>query len=250
VATIQAAHFRGTVLGGVSLYVDAVSALITALLPVLREKIDNVMVTLFRDPRLLSKFINQVLTFDDSLRSTFSYDGGNLEYGWKGLTWTIMDTWFEKWLDVEKDFALQRYQEIVNSQESGRIDFDSMSAAQAKPTFGATQVVDLMLSVKDTYYRLRRFSHKMRFVIEIQLELLDQYQGRLSDSLDAYQTITSPLARTLHGVTREQRAELEGLGGLESLCKVYGSSEHVLEALKELSNQEVCISILMTKLLS
>lgn len=233
---------------------DAVSALITALLPVLKEKIDSVMDSLFLDPRLSSKFIGQLLAFDDSLRSTFSYDGGNLEDGWKGLTWVIMDSRFGKWLDIEKDFALQRYQEIIRSQDSGRIDFDSMTATKAKPTFGAAQVVDLVLSVKDTYQRLRRFSHKMRFVIEIQLEILDQYQGRLSDSLDAYQTIVSPLARTIHGVTKEQRAELEGVGGLESLCKVYGSAEHVLDALRELSNQEVrnltfCTSYLPTNVL-
>lgn len=48
----------------------------------------------------------------------------------------------------------------------------------------------------------------MRFLIEIQAEILDQYQGRLSESLDAYQTITNPVARKFHGISKEQQAEV------------------------------------------
>jgi hypothetical protein len=79
----------------------------------------------------------------------------------------------------------------------------------------------------------------MRFLIEIQAEILDQYQGRLSESLDAYQTITNPVARTLHGVSKEQQAELEGIRGIESLCKVYGSAEYIINVLHEWSDSEV-----------
>lgn len=243
VATILAAHFRGTALGGVSLYVDAISAFITALLPSVKDKLDSVMEILYRDPRLISKLISQLLDFDDALRSTFAYDGGNLDHGWKGLTWTLLDAHFDKWLEVEKTFALQRYNVIIKSPDSGQIDYDSATISKAKPTFGAIQVVDLVSSVKGIYKRVHRFSHTMQFIVEIQAEILDQYQGRLSDSLDAYSTIVSPIARTLQGVTKEEREGIEGVRGLESLCKVYGSSECVLDALKEWSNNSVSIAL-------
>jgi hypothetical protein len=227
VAPSLAAHFRGTGLAGNSLYVDPVSALITTLLPVLREKIDSVMEPISHDPRLLSRFMGQMLTFDASVRTVFNYDGGNIDYGWKGISWDIMDTWFDKWLQVEKDFALQRYQDIVASPDSGIIDYDSVAPGNAKPTFGAVQVIDLLSSVTESYSKLRRFSHKVRFLIEVQAEIFDQYHGRLSESLIVYQTMTSTIGRTIHGVTKDKQADLEGPSGLESLCKVYGSAEQV-----------------------
>ena len=107
VAPILAAHFRGNILAGNTLYVDPVSGFITALLPVLREKVDSVLVGISNDPRLLSKFIKQLVNFDETIRDTFDYDGGNLELGWKGLTWDVLDTWFDRWIEGEKDFALQ-----------------------------------------------------------------------------------------------------------------------------------------------
>jgi hypothetical protein len=69
--------------------------------------VDSVLVGIDNDPRLLSKFIKQLLNFDETIRESFDYDGGNLELGWKGLTWDILDTWFDGWLEGEKDFALQ-----------------------------------------------------------------------------------------------------------------------------------------------
>jgi hypothetical protein len=71
------------------------------------------------------------------------------------------------------------------------------------------------------------------------LAILDKYHNRLRDSLDAYQSITSTVGRTLHGVTKEQKAALEGTGGLESLCKVYGSAEHIILTLHGWSNNLV-----------
>ena len=107
IAPILAAHFRGNALAGNALYVDPVSGFITSLLPVVRQKVDSVLSGIGNDPRLLSKFIKELLTFDETIRDTFDYNGGNLELGWKGLTWDVLDIWFDRWIDGEKAFALQ-----------------------------------------------------------------------------------------------------------------------------------------------
>ena len=107
IAPVLAAHFRGNVLAGNALYVDPVAGFITAMLPVVGQKVDSVLTGLGSDPKLLSKFIKQLLSFDETIRDTFDYDGGNLELGWKGLTWDVLDTWFDNWIEGEKDFALQ-----------------------------------------------------------------------------------------------------------------------------------------------
>jgi hypothetical protein len=181
----------------------------------------------------------QLFEFDDTVRIKFNYDAGNVQFGWKGITWEVLDTYFDRWLQVEKDFALARYQEIIKSPDS--IDYDSASQGKTKYTSVVAQVTDLLMTVTKSYNHIRRFRNKMYFLIEIQAEILDQYHGRLSDSLDAYQTIMSPLGRRLHGVSKEMRAEVEGVAGLESLCKVYGSADHIIASLNEWSNDEVSL---------
>ena len=239
VGPVLAAHFQDTVLTNNSLYLDPISAFITALLPVIKQKVDDQVTAIAQRPEFLSRFMFQLMTFDEDVRTKFQYDAGNMEYGWKGLTWGIMDTWFERWEKVEKDFAIERYEQIIKAQNSGSIDYDSNGPGKTKSTFGAAQVTDLIETVTEQYNKLRKFSHKLRFLIEIQAEIVDQYHGRLRDSLDVYQTITSPVGRTLHGFSREQQAALEGIGGLESLCKVFGSAEHLISKLKQWSNEEV-----------
>jgi RAD50-interacting protein 1 len=217
--------------------VDPIAAFITALLPVLREKVSSLLKEISNDPGLLSRFMYQLFEFDGTIRNKFNYDAGNVQLGWKGITWEVLDTYFDRWLQVEKDFALGRYQEIIKSPDS--IDFESTSQGKTKYTSVVAQVTDLLITVTKSYNHIRRFRNKMYFLIEIQAEILDQYHGRLSDSLDVYQTIMSPLGRRLHGVSKEMRAEAEGVAGLESLCKVYGSAEHIIAALNEWSNEEV-----------
>jgi RAD50-interacting protein 1 len=231
VGPILAAHFKGSKLAGNSLLIDPVSAFITALLPVLREKIESLLITLSQEPQFFSNFILLLIKFDRSIRNEFNYDGGDPINGWKGLTTEFLDAWFDKWLDIEKEFALARYKDIITSSDNGQIDFDSAGPGRTKPTCGALKVADLLGNVTTLYEPLRKFSNKLRFLIDIQLAILDKYHNRLRDSLDAYQAITSTVGRTLHGVTKEQQAALEGTGGLESLCKVYGSAEHIISAL-------------------
>ncbi|RDL31891.1 RINT-1 family protein-like protein [Venustampulla echinocandica] len=243
VGPVLAAHFRGNILAGNALYVDPVSAFITALLPIMKEKVDSVVAGVSNEPQYLSRFIGQLMTFDEALRARFGYDGGNLECGWKGLTWGVLDTWFDRWSLVEKDFALERYREIIKSSDSGQIDYDSTGPGKTKTTYGATKVTDLINSVTTQYNKLRRFSHKIRFLISIQAEILDQYVGRLNDSLEVYLSTTTTVGRTLHAISKEEQAKLEGIGGLESLCKVYGSADHVISMLKEWANEEFFIDL-------
>ena len=239
VAPILASHFRGGSLASQSLYVDPVAGFITALLPVVKEKVDSVLTQVSNQPELVSQFISELMTFDQAVRNEFKYDGGNLDVGWKGLSWGVLDVWFDQWSEVEKDFALKRYQDIIRAPDAGDIDYDGTPLGKTKATHGAAKVTNLIATVTTTYNRLRKFSQKVRFLINIQAEILDHYLGRLNDSLEIYQATTSAVGRTLHGVTREQQAALEGLGGLESLCKVFGSAEHMISMLREWSNEEV-----------
>ncbi|RDW63962.1 hypothetical protein BP5796_10464 [Coleophoma crateriformis] len=235
-------YFYKSDLAGNSLYFDAVSAFITALLPIVKEKIDGVMKQVSKEPVLMSQLISQIIEFDDTLRKSFDYTGGNIDHGWKGLAYDVLEDWFDTWWKYEKDFTLSRYQSIMKDEESGQIDYES-TPDKTKPTNGAVKVVDLLRIVTEKYRDLRRFSHRTRFLIYVQIAILDAYYERLNDSLSVYQSFTSTVGRKLHGITKEQEAELSGLGGLQSLCKVFGSADYVVAALEELNNEEFFITL-------
>lgn len=129
----------------------------------------------------------------------------------------------------------------MESQDARKIDFDYAVQGKMKPTYAAVRITDLLRSITTQYDRLRKFKHKIRFLIGIQLDILDAYHDRLRGSLEAYQSITSTIGRTLHGVSKEQLAAMEGTGGLETLCKVIGSADHVANTLTEWSDEEVCL---------
>jgi hypothetical protein len=241
---ILASRLHGTVASEKMVYMDPVCAFINSMLPVMREKVNSAMAEAITSPIFLSSLMAQLLTFDEDIRSRFNYDGGNVEKGWGGLTAEVLDKHFDKWLQAEKTFALERFQGIMDSEDARSIDYEYASWGKTKPTYGAVRVTDLLRSVTSQYERVRRFSHKLRFLIDIQLAILDEFHDRLRGSLEVYQSLTSTVGRTLHGVTKEQLAALEGTGALETLCKVIGSSDHVVNTLKDWSNEEVSLRTL------
>ncbi|KAI5863866.1 TIP-1 family-domain-containing protein [Durotheca rogersii] len=243
VGYILASRFHDTKVREVSVYVDPACSLIVTLLPVMREKINAMVQHGLQNPQFLSSLIVQLMDLDDEIRSRFNYDGGDPEKGWAGLTSEVLEKHFEDWFKVEREFALERYHAIMDAPDARNIDYDHSVSGKMKPTLGAVRVVDLLKSVTSQYVRVRRFSFRLRFLINIQLDILDEYHDRFKDSLDAYYTITSTLGRTIHGMTKEQSAALAGTGALETLCRVLGSSDYIIAALKDWSNEEFFITM-------
>jgi hypothetical protein len=103
-------HFRGTDLALNPVYIDAMSAFITALLPMLRAKIGSLLPQVAGQPQLLSHLMHEIMSFDTTIRDTWGYDGGYGVDGWKGLAWEflVQGDWFGRWLQVEKDCKLPR----------------------------------------------------------------------------------------------------------------------------------------------
>ncbi len=101
-------HFRGTDLALNPVYIDATSAFITALLPMLRTKIGSLLPKVASEPQLLSHLMHEIMSFDTTIRDTWGYDGGFGIEGWKGLSWEVLvhGDWFGRWLQVEKDCQL------------------------------------------------------------------------------------------------------------------------------------------------
>ncbi|KAI9888990.1 MAG: hypothetical protein M1814_006048 [Vezdaea aestivalis] len=230
--------FSDTDLSSCPQYIDSTSALITSLLPMLRRKTFTYLPQISIQPQLLSHFIHEVISFDTTLRDEWGYTGRQTDETWNGLAWEILvqADWFNKWLSVEKDFALERYQSIVDSPDSGQIDFDSVDPDATKPTRGAVRVNDLLETITERYKPLSSFSQKLRFLIDIQIAIFDKFHNRLHSALEAYLAATSSVVRAVQGVSKEDQASVEGLAGLERLCRVYGSSEYLEKAMADWSD--------------
>ncbi|EGX96668.1 RINT-1 family protein [Cordyceps militaris CM01] len=238
-APVLAAKFHDTSAAEKTVYADPVCALVMSMLTVMREKVHAVAQEAVANTPFLSTFIAQLVNFDETIRSRFNYDGGDAETGWTGLTAEVLADHFELWFEAERKFALERFETILDAPDARKMDYDYAVAGKMKPTFAAVRVADLLRTITTKYEGLRSLKYKVRFLTRIQLDILDGYHERLKGSLEAYQSMTSALGRTLHGATKEQLAALEGLGALETLCKVIGSADHIANALTEWGDEEI-----------
>ncbi|KAI4260005.1 MAG: hypothetical protein LQ352_000501 [Teloschistes flavicans] len=231
-------QFRKSNLAMTSIFIDSTSALITALLPMLRRKVFDVMPHIAKQSQLLSHTIHELMNLDISLREEWGYDGGRGVEGWGGLTWEVLvkKNWFGRWFEVEKNFALSRYHSITEPATSFEIDYDSVEPAATKPTNAAIRVNDLLETITDRYRPLPSFSQKMKFLILIQLEIFDSFHSVLANSLESYLSLTSPIARTVHGTKTQSVADVEGLSGIERLVRVYGSAEYLEKKMRDWSD--------------
>jgi hypothetical protein len=82
------------------------------------------------------------------------------------------------------------------------------------------------------YRTLYSFNQKLRFLLDIQISIFDLFHQRLHEGLEAYLTRTTRMGRT----SREEQASLQGVAGLESLSKIYGSAEYLEKAMRDWSD--------------
>ncbi|KAL2842352.1 TIP-1 family-domain-containing protein [Aspergillus pseudoustus] len=219
-------------------FLSASDAFITALLPMLRYKITTYLPQISALPQLLSHFVHELMNFDNDIRETWNYvpDPYSQE-NWRGLAWEVLskEGWFDRWLQVEKDFALDRYKEIVDTPDSGHIDYEGVDSVATKPTRAAIRVNDLLETITERYQPLSSFSQKLRFLIDIQIAIFDQFHERLHSALEAYLAMTSTIGRTVQGA--DGQASVEGIAGLERLCRVFGSAEYLEKKMDDWSNE-------------
>ena len=218
-------------------FVSATNAFITALLSMVRQKIGTFVPQIAASPQLLSHFIHELMNFDTDLRDTWGYlpDPYSPDQ-WKGLAWEVLTkgNWFDRWLQVEKEFALSRYKDIIDTADSGHIDYDGVEPNATKPTKAAIRVNDLLETITDRYRPLSSFSQKLRFLIDIQITIFDQFHERLHSGLEAYLAMTSAIGRTVQGA--DSQGSLEGVAGLERLCRIFGSAEYLEKKMQDWSD--------------
>jgi RAD50-interacting protein 1 len=231
-------YFRGSDLAFTPAYIDANSAFITALLPMLKRKLLGFASQASKQPQLLSHLVHEVMSFDTTIQESFGYSPVSPSVPWRGLAYFLLDTcgYFEQWLAVERDFALSRYQSIVDSPESHELDYDSVASDATKPTKAAIRVNDLVDTITERYRTLSSFSQKLRFLIDIQIAIFDKFFERLRAGHEAFVVSSSAIGRRMQGVSKEGQTELQGVKGLDHLCRVFGSADYLEHAMRDWSD--------------
>lgn len=221
-------------------YSDATAVFIAALLPMVRQKISILLPQISPYPQALSHFMHELMSFDTQIRDDWAYSPVSIMDTWKGLSWEVLvkQNYFPTWLDVEKSFALSRYEAIINAPDNGEIDHDGVEPGTTKPTKASIRVNDLLETITDRYRPLSSLSQKLRFLIDIQITIFDQFHERLRSSLEAYLAMTSTLGRTVQGTSgnKDSQTSLHGVAGLERLCRVFGSAEYLEKKMRDWSD--------------
>jgi RAD50-interacting protein 1 len=136
-----------SILNDIGIRRNALYEFITALLPILRRKIDHILPQLLKNPPLFSHLMHENLVFDTTLRDEYLY----LPFGqekWEGTIQQSLKSQrvFSTWRDIEKDFAEGRYNDILSAKDASDLEYDAVDPQEVKPTKGAMRLMDLLES--------------------------------------------------------------------------------------------------------
>jgi len=120
------------------------------------------------------------------------------------------------------------------------------SELELRSTNSARRIKGLVEQVTDRYSPLPHFTQRTRFLISVQLPLLEYYHSRISSSLDAFETLSSAFVRAVPGAlgvsmgggSAEGTAKVDtgrltsGVDGVQRLCKALVSARFVEGAME------------------
>ncbi|CAK5280068.1 unnamed protein product, partial [Mycena citricolor] len=229
--------------------IDASREFTLLLLPILARKLRRSMASLLPHPALLAHTIYQALVFDDAVRE----DGFALAHtttgsgDWPGICDVILgrEEWFSAWLEGERQFTEHQYEDLISSSDAWQIADDDGEGSDAKTTNSSRRLKALVEQVTDRYSPLPHFAHRTRFLIAVQIPLLENYQSRVSSSLDAFETLSSAFVRAVPGalsvslggrdegsVKVDARRLTDGVEGVQRLAKAWLSAKFMIAAMK------------------
>lgn len=231
-------HFGRSDLASTPAYIDSISAFITALLPMAQDKLRSVAQQLKSKPSFFSHLMQEVIRFDNIIKDSYSYTPSSPASLWSGLSYFLLDSCghFPQWLSFERDFALTRYQTIIDSPDAGELDHNAVNAGVTKPSKAAVRLNDLLETITERYRHLSSYDQRMDFLMEIQIHIFDTFYRRLQSALESYTSMTSTLGRTMASATKEQLADVQGVRGLDRLCRIFGSADYLERAMRDWSD--------------
>jgi len=122
---------------------------------------------------------------------------------------------------------------IINAPDAWQIVDDEGEDREFRPTNSARRIKVLVEQVTDRYRVLPQFLHKTRFLIGVQVPILEHYHTRISESLDAFEALSSYFVRAVPGALSGQSTNADpkrattGIEGSSRLIKGYVGAKWV-----------------------
>ncbi|KAF8528017.1 RINT-1 family protein [Hysterangium stoloniferum] len=239
--------------------INAFREFILHLLSPITRKLRTSVPRILQHPSLLAHTVYQSLAFDASLREEgFSLEGTTAQKSnqprgidkkndqWEGMSEEILGRkeWFEAWVEGERKFADDQYNGIISSSDAWKIADDADATDMTdlevdfRPTNSARRVKALVEQITERYQPLPRFASRTRFLIAVQIPILESYHSRISSSLDAFETLSSSFVRAVPGALAGQvghntdsRSLTSGVEGVGRLVKAGVSAHYIAGAM-------------------
>ncbi|KAI8993264.1 TIP-1 family-domain-containing protein [Pilobolus umbonatus] len=224
---------------------------ITGVLEDVSRKLRRSMAQLVNQPHLLSHTVHEVLEFDHNLQEEFAYKGV------MNISDVILGNpvWFNLWFEAERNFAQTRYDEMMMDRDAFNIYAeDGMMGEENQPkimqrTVSAVRLLNLLESVIKAYNLVPNLTQKLKFVIDIQLSLLHQYQRRLSSAIESFEAMSLirsvPVPGALpDGVTSGIINTGGNIAAFHRLYRWWTSARTITDELKEWTEDEFFLEIL------
>ncbi|CUA72365.1 RINT1-like protein [Rhizoctonia solani] len=224
------------------------------LFPILARKVRKSVPQLLAQPSLLAHTIYQALLFDAAVRESGFTLMNTWECRvtkqhrakeWPGVADVVLShkSWFDEWMEAERHFTEHQYNEIIISPDAFAFSNDGNEELQQvdiRPTNSARRIKALLEQVTERYQPLPHYNQRARFLITVQVPILEAYYGRISSSLDAFETLSSSFVRAVPGALAGQvgagvdtRKLTSGNEGLQRLLKAYASASAMKSAMQE-----------------
>jgi RAD50-interacting protein 1 len=85
------------------------------------------------------------------------------------------------------------------------------------------------------------FNIRIRFLVDIQTELLDAYAKRVESAVNAFESIGHSIMKAVPGAGAvADNKSTEGIDGLKRLCRWLNSARYVCAIIKEWGEDPVC----------
>lgn len=157
-------------------FLDARLEFSRGLVMLVLEKMSADIPRLLYDDNLFCHMVDEILLFEKELHSAHGYINGLPSC----MHILSEETCFQKWLTVERKFALEKMDSVLSSEAAWTsqykdiMDVDEMKAPDCAETF-----MTLLLVITDRYKGLPTAGRKLQF-LELQKELIDDFRIRLT----------------------------------------------------------------------
>lgn len=241
--------------------IDAWAEFTNLLLLIISRKLEETIPTMLPHPSLLAHTIYQTLAFDAALLEAghdFRKSSTNdVDRGTSDIILRNRD-WFEAWLCGERKFADNHYIEIITSPDAWILESieEHLKGHQTRSTNSARRLCRLIEQITERYCVLPEHSQRCRFLLCIQLPLLNRYHDLIVSSLDAFESFSATLVRAVPGALAMGSSgsdevnmrpvtttAIRDVSGIQRLCKAILSAELIQMALRKWDEEPIFVEL-------